>query len=75
MGRRKSNAQIERETLEGFAADVFNKHKGRYSYRHINRELRREGILASNKRVLHAMQKLGLIAKDAAKKHRADKRE
>ena len=37
--RRKSNAQIEREALEGFVAERFGLHKGRYGYRRINREL------------------------------------
>lgn len=47
LGRKKSNAQIER-------------HKGRYGYRRINRELRKSGIAASEKRVFRIMQKLGL---------------
>ena len=34
--RRKSNAQIEREALEGFVAERFDLHKGRYGYRRIN---------------------------------------
>ena len=61
--RRKSNAQIEREALEGFVAERFNLHKGRYGYRRINRELRRDGIVVSEKRVLAVMRKLGLQAK------------
>lgn len=28
LGRRKSNAQIEREALEGFVIDAFQEHKG-----------------------------------------------
>ena len=44
---RKSNAQIEREALEGFVAERFDLHKGRYGYRRINRELRRDGIVAT----------------------------
>ena len=61
--RRKSNAQIEREALEGFVAERFGLHKGRYGYRRINRELRRDGIVVSEKRVLAAMRKLGLQVK------------
>lgn len=57
--RRKSNAQIEREALEGFVAERFDLHKGRYGYRRINRELRRDGIVVSEKRVLAVMRKLG----------------
>ena len=58
--RRKSNAQIEREALEGFVAERFDLHKGRYGYRRINRELRRDGIVVSERRVLAVMRKLGL---------------
>ena len=43
--------------------------KGRYGYRRINRELRRDGIAASEKRVPAAMRKLGLQAKRNAFKH------
>ena len=57
--RRKSNAQIEREALEGFVAERFDLHKGRYGYRRINRELGRDGIVVSEKRVLSVMRKLG----------------
>ena len=45
--RRKSNAQIEREALEGFVAKRFDLHKGRHGYRRINRELRRDGIVSA----------------------------
>ena len=68
--RRKSNAQIEREALEGLAAERLDLHKGRYGYRRINRELRRDGIVASEKRVPAAMRKLGLQAKGASRKRR-----
>ena len=63
--RRKSNAQFEREALEGFVAERFDLHKGRYGYRRINRELRRNGIVVSEKRVLAVMRKLGLQAENA----------
>ena len=43
--RRKSNAQIEWEALEGFVAERFDLHKGRCGYRRIDRELRRNGIV------------------------------
>lgn len=36
LGRKKSNAQIEREALEGFVVEAFERHKGRYGYRHID---------------------------------------
>lgn len=73
LQRKKSNAQIEREALEGFVSDIFYKHKARYGYRRINRELRKDGITVSEKRVLHVMQKLGLVAKGATRKHRRQK--
>ena len=71
--RRKSNAQIEREALEGFVAERFDLRKGRYGYRRINRELRRDGIVVSEKRVLAVMRKLGLQAKGASRKHKRAK--
>lgn len=74
LSRRKSNAQIEREALEGFVVEAFTRHKGRYGYRRINRELRRDGIVVSEKRVLHIMQKLGLVGKGATRKHRVQKK-
>lgn len=67
--RKKSNARIEREALEGFVVEALERHKGRYGYRRINRELRKSGIVVSEKRVLRIMQKLGLAGKDAARKH------
>ena len=57
--QRKPAAQIEREALEGFVAERFDLHKGRYGYRRINRELRRDGIVVSEKRVLSVMRKPG----------------
>ena len=74
LGRKKSDAQIEREALEGFVAEAFERHKGRYGYRRINRELRKSGIAVSEKRVLRTMRKLGLAGKGAARKHRIQKR-
>ena len=67
LSRKKSNAQIEREALEGFVVEVFHRHKGRYGHRRINCELRKSGIVASEKRVLHVMQRLGLAGKGATK--------
>ena len=74
LGRRKSNAQIEREALEGFVVEAFERHKGRYGYRRINRELRKSGIAVSEKRVLRIMQKLGLAGRGAARKRRIQKK-
>lgn len=69
LNRPKSNARIEREALEGFVVEKFELHKGRYGYRRINRELRRDGIVVSEKRVLAVMRRLGLQAKGTARKH------
>lgn len=71
--RRKSDAQIGREALEGFVAEGFDLHKGRYGYHRINRELRRDGIVDSEKRVLAVVRKLGLQAKGASRKHKRAK--
>lgn len=71
--RRKSNAQIEREALEGFVVEKLELHKGRYGYRRINRELRGDGIVVSERRVLNVMRKSGLQAKGTTRKHRRAK--
>ena len=73
LNRPKSNAQIEREALEGFVVEKFELHKGRYGHRRINRELRRDGIAVGEKRVLAVMRRLGLQAKGTARKHRRAK--
>ena len=59
------NAQIEAEALEGFVAERFDLHKGRYGYRRINRELRRDGIVVSET-VLAVMRKAGAAGEGAA---------
>ena len=41
LGRKKPNARIERGALEGFAVEAFERRKGRYGYRRIDRELRK----------------------------------
>ena len=74
LGRRKSNARIEREALEGFVAEAFGRHKGRYGYRRISRELRRSGIAVGGKRVLRIMRRLGLTGKGATREHRIQKK-
>lgn len=74
LGRKKSNARIEREALEGFVIEAFHRHKGHYGYRRINRELRKSGIVVSEKRVLRVMQRLGLVGKGAIGKHRVQKK-
>ena len=72
--RRKSNAQIEREALEGFAEDVFERHHARYGYRRINQELRRTGIFVGERRAPRIVRRLGLVAKGATRKHSIQKR-
>lgn len=74
LGRKKSDAKIEREALEGFVVDAFRRHKGRYGHRRINQELRRGGIVVSEKRVLHIMQKLGIVAKGATRRRKIAKK-
>ena len=74
LGRKKSNAQIEREALEGFVVEAFGRRKGRYGYRRIDRELRKSGIVVSEKRVLRTMRKLGLAGRGATRKHRIRKK-
>ena len=39
LGRRRSNAQIERGALEGFAVEAFERRRGRCGCRRIDREL------------------------------------
>ena len=74
LSRKKPNAQIEREALEGFVVEAFERHKGRYGCRRIDREPRKSGIAASEKRVLRIMQKLGLAGKGATRKRRIQKK-
>ncbi len=74
LGRRRSNAQIERGAPEGFAVEAFERRRGRYGCRRIDRDLRKSGIAVSEKRVLHIMQKLGLAGKGATRKHRIQKK-
>ena len=74
LGRKKSNAQIEREAPEGFVVEALERHKSRYGCRRINRELRKSGIAVSEVRVLRIMQKLGLAGKGAARKRRIQKK-
>lgn len=74
LGRKKPNARIERGALEGFVVEAFGRRKGRYGYRRIDRELRKSGISASEKRALRTMRKLGLAGKGATRKHRIRKR-
>jgi transposase InsO family protein len=62
-----------REALEGFVADIFTANKARYGYRRINRELRKTGIVVSDKRVLKVMQSKGLQAKGTTRRWRRAK--
>ena len=74
LGRKKSNAQIGREALEGFVAEAFERHKGRCGYRRIDRELRKSGIAVSEKRAPRIMRKLGLAGRGATRKRRIQKK-
>ena len=61
LGRKKSNAQIEREELEGFAVEAFHRRKGRYGCRRIDRELRKSGIAVGDP-VITAEGLVGLVS-------------
>lgn len=74
LGRKKSNAQIEREALEGLVVEAFHRHKSRYGYRRINRELRKSGIAVSEKRAPRIMRKPGLAGRGATRKRRIQKK-
>ena len=69
LNRPRSIAQIGREALEGFVVERLELHKGRYGYRRINRGLRRDGIVVSEKRVLAVMRRLGPQAKGTTREH------
>lgn len=73
-GRKKPDARIEREALEGLVVDAFRRRKGRCGCRRIDRELRRGGIVASGKRVPHIMRKPGIVAEGAARRHKTAKK-
>ena len=72
--RKKPNAQTEREALERLVVEASHRHKSRYGYRRINRELRKSDIAVSEKRVPRIMQKLGLAGKGATREHRIQKK-
>ena len=74
LGRKKSNAQIEREALEGFVVEAFERRKGRCGCRRIDRELRKSGIAVSEKRVPRIMRKPWLARKGATRKRRIQKK-
>lgn len=63
LKRPKMRSQIEREALRGFIVETFSEHKGRYGANRISRELTKQGIPASRRRVSSMMQELGLRAK------------
>ena len=69
LNRPEPNAQIEREAPEGLVAEKLGLRKGRYGHRRIDRELRRDGIAVSGKRVLAAMRRPGLQAKGTTRRH------
>ena len=69
LNRPKSNARIGREALEGSVVEKFEPRKGRYGCRRINREPGRDGMVASEKRVLAVMRRPGLQAKGTARRH------
>ena len=74
LGRRKPNAQMEREALEGLVAEAFGRHRGRHGHRRVSRELRKSGIAVGGRRSLRIMRKLGLAGKGAAREHRIQRK-
>ena len=60
LGRKKSDAQIEREAIEGFVVEAFERHKGRYGYRRIREMLVAEGWRVNIKRVYRIWRREGL---------------
>lgn len=74
LGRKRFSAQIGREALEGLVAEALERHKGRYVYRRINRELRKSGIAVSERRALRIMRELGLAGKGATREHRIQRK-
>lgn len=74
LGRKKPNARIERGVLGGLIVEALERHKGRYGYRRINRELRKSCIVVSERHVLRIMRKLGLAGKGATRKHRIQRK-
>ncbi len=70
LGRRKSNAQTEREALERFVVEILDGHKGGCGCRRVNRELRRGGVAVSERRIPNVTRKLGLQAKGATGRRR-----
>lgn len=73
LHRRKSDARIEHEALEGFAKDILGQYHARYGYRRVTQDLRKMDIFVGDKRVLHTIQQLGYVAKGATRKHRRRK--
>lgn len=60
--------------MEGFVAEIFAEHKGRYGARRISKALYEQGIMASHKRVAKVLSKLGLQAKGTRKRYRRSRR-
>lgn len=54
--------------------DIFFKHKGRYKHRRINLELRKSGVVVSEKRAVRIMREKGLQAKAITRRYRIQKR-
>lgn len=54
---------------------IYHEHKGRYDYRHITTQLRRQGFLLNHKTVQNLMRELGLVCRVRMKKYRSYKGE
>lgn len=73
LSRPMSATRIAHEALKPFVKDVFDNHLGRYGSKRITVELNRQGLSVSRRRVVRAMQELGLCAKGSTKRYRRHK--
>jgi transposase InsO family protein len=57
--------------MKNLIQDIFHHHKGRYGYRRITLELRRQGYVLNHKTVRRLMKELGLRCLVRVKKYRS----
>jgi transposase InsO family protein len=65
----------KRAPLEAKILAIYDKHKGRYGYRRISMELRKQGEVVNHKKVLRLMGRMGLKSLVRAKKYKSYKGE
>ncbi len=59
--------------MKNLIQDILHHHKGRYGYRRITLELRRQGYVLNHKTVRHLMKEVGLKCLVRVKKYRSYK--